>query len=39
MAIIGFASVIGDFFIKYSTVNAGVHKRVCVGPNAGIGAS
>ena len=39
VAIIGFASVIGDFFIKYSTVKAGVYKRVRVGPNAGIGAS
>jgi formate-dependent nitrite reductase membrane component NrfD len=30
LAVIGVASVIGDFFIKYSTVKAGIHKRVRV---------
>jgi hypothetical protein len=28
LAGIGVASVVGDFFIKYSTVKAGIHKRV-----------
>lgn len=30
MAVVGLTSVIGDFFIKYSTVKAGIHKQVRV---------
>ena len=33
MAMIGVASVIGAFLIKYSTVKAGIHERVRVGRN------